>query len=285
MICNGACVTWAARSSLIALLAASLLLGASPGFADSVTGDYPTLDIDTHNQPLSQTGPVTVAGTTNLVTGTGMIILSTVSNDLQGVVNASGAGISLADLNGLNLGNIDAGVGTVILDVGGTISQSGSMTAGTLDVNAGGNVTLTNSGNSIAALGPIDAAGAFALTNSQALAVTSTIDATSVTFTVANGVTVNGGAVVTADQVVMNTGVLSVQGAIDGDLEIKSTATLAGTGTVGDTAIRSGGTLAAGNSIGSSPSMATCSWMPARALQSKSIRSAPKATSSTLPAT
>jgi outer membrane autotransporter protein len=245
---NGA----AARAALLVLLGTTAGLPSSlPAQAQSVVapGAYPTLTVSSGGQSVTQSGPVSVTGQTTIVAGTGTINLTNSGNDFGGQVVAAGSGIALADVNALLVGVLNADLGVVSLSAGGIISQIGSVEAWTLNVTGGDDVTLSNAANRIDVLGNATITGDFTLANSLALNINS-LTADNVSLYVASGVSVGTTGVITADQVTMNTGLLTVNGQVDGAVNILDGASLGGTGTVGNTTIASGGTLAPGNSIG-----------------------------------
>lgn len=212
-------------------------------------GPYPTLTVSSGDQSVTQSGAVSVTGQTTIVAGTGTINLTNSGNDFGGQIVAAGSAIALTDANALLVGVLNADLGVVSLSAGGTISQIGIVEAGTLNLTGGDDVILSNTANRIDLLGSATITGDFTLANSLALNINS-LTADNVSLHVASGVTVGSAHSITADQVTMNTGLLSVNGQIDGAVNILDGASLGGTGTVGNTTIASGGTLAPGNSIG-----------------------------------
>jgi outer membrane autotransporter protein len=238
-----------ARLGLFATIAG--LCSSLPAQAQYVVapGAYPTLTVSSGDQSVTQSGAVSVIGQTTIIAGTGTINLTNSGNDFGGQVVAAGSGIALTDANALLVGVLNADSGVVSLSAGGMISQIGLVEAGTLNLNGGDDVTLSNTTNRIDLLGSATITGDFTLANSLALNINS-LTADNVSLHVASGVTVGSTHSITADQVTMNTGLLSVNGQIDGAVNILDGASLGGTGTVGNTTIANGGTLAPGNSIG-----------------------------------
>jgi len=242
----------AARAALLALSGTIAgLCSPLPAQAQYVVapGPYPELTVSSGNQSVTQSGAVSVAGQTTIVAGTGTITLTNSGNDFGGQIVAAGSAIALTDANALLVGVLNGDLGVVSLSAGGMISQIGIVEAGTLNLNGGDDVILSNTANRIGLLNSATITGDFTLANSLALNIYS-LTADNVSLHVASGVTVGATHSITADQVTMNTGLLTVNGQVDGAVNILDGASLGGTGTVGNTTIASGGTLAPGNSIG-----------------------------------
>src|SRR3546814_9051444 len=65
---------------------------------------------------ISQTGVLTVTGTSNFVAGANAITLTGAGNNFTGAVSLSNSGannVSVRDANGLILGNVNVGTGTL----------------------------------------------------------------------------------------------------------------------------------------------------------------------------
>ncbi|MDR7273034.1 filamentous hemagglutinin family protein [Pelomonas saccharophila] len=145
---------------------------------------------------ITQSGALTVTGTTGLSNGSGNITLTTATNDLQGAVsvtatgttqlsNGSGKALTLGTLNTHALtvstsgANLDLGSGTVTGNLSatttgtGTLTQSGALTVtGTTTLsNGSGNITLT-SGNDLQGAVSITSSGATQLSNANGNALT-----------------------------------------------------------------------------------------------------------------
>jgi Repeats of unknown function (DUF5649) len=123
----------------------------------TVAGD---LQATSGNGAITQSAALSVAGTTNLASGTGAIALADAGNNLQGVVSASGGAVALATADKLSVSTITAG---------GALSLSGASIAGVeaskLGVNqfsltAGGPITLVATAGGIGNVGT-EASGLF----------------------------------------------------------------------------------------------------------------------------
>lgn len=230
------------------------MAASSPGWAqdlvldattDASGGDFSISGVN----DVTQTGPLIISGRT-VIAIAGHANLSNAANDFVGGVLVSGASyLTLSNQGALYIHEMNV-TNDASIDAGGVVTQLGAISARELAITAGADVTLTSASNAVTRLGVVDVSGNFSFTNSQALQVKSTLDASTVTFGGSSTVTVTDAGVITTTQVTRNAGVLVVDGTIDGAVRISSGATLAGSGTVGDTEIQSGGTLAAGNSIG-----------------------------------
>ena len=98
----------------------ALILGAS-----TVSG---TLNVTT-NGALTQSGPVTVTGTTTLAAGAANnITLNNAANDFGTVGITSGNNVALTDANALVLGALPRSVAPSALTTGGALTQSGALT-------------------------------------------------------------------------------------------------------------------------------------------------------------
>ena len=137
-----------------------------------------------NNGAVTQSGPLTVTGTTNVQAAAGSITLANASNDFVGAVTAGGTGISFTDVNGFTAATINAGSGTVALTAGtinanngigtvtgasGTLSSGSTVGAGfpasTLAVNfQGTSLLLTGSASTWNLSGP-PAQPVFSVTN------------------------------------------------------------------------------------------------------------------------
>ena len=179
-----------------ALVAAVSAIGANIGLTDSVPMTLGTVDASGNlivnsngaldlgtstvggtlaaasaNGNVSQDGPLSVTGTTDIMAGTGNISLANAGNTLVAAVSAAGGQISLTDALPLILGTVDASGNLVVnstggLDLGkstiggnlvansgnGNVSQDGALSVvGTTDIVAGsGNVQLNNPANLLA---------------------------------------------------------------------------------------------------------------------------------------
>ncbi|MFO0775093.1 MAG: filamentous hemagglutinin N-terminal domain-containing protein [Nitrospiraceae bacterium] len=107
------------------------------------------LDVTT-NGAVTQSGPLTVAGTTTLTVGSGNnITLTDAANDFSTVSIASGNNVALRDVNALDFGASTIS-GTLDVVTNGALTQSGPLTvtgATTLTVGATNDIALTNATN------------------------------------------------------------------------------------------------------------------------------------------
>lgn len=94
---------------------------------------------------ITQTGILTVSGTSSFTAGAHQITLASASNDFTGAVSLSNSGannVSLRDINSLDLGTVSVGSGTLTIQAGAGISQSGAIT----QASGGGAVSVTSTG-------------------------------------------------------------------------------------------------------------------------------------------
>ena len=100
--------------------------------------------------PLTQSGPLTVIGMTTLAAGAGNdITLNNPGNNFSTAAVASGNNITLADINGLDLGGSTVS-GTLNITTGGALTQSGPLAVSgvtTLATGSGNDITLNNVAN------------------------------------------------------------------------------------------------------------------------------------------
>jgi hypothetical protein len=189
---------------------------------------------------VSQTGVLTVDGTTSVSAGANPITLNNAGNDFAGAVTVDNTGanaVSLDDstaltLNGAVGGNLTTSAGATIFgtttvggDLGvtatGAVTQTGVLTVdGTTSVSAGANpITLNNTGNDFAGAVTVDNTGANAvlLDDSTALTVDGAVGGNLTTSAEAttfgpSATTVGGNLGVTATGAVSQTGALTVDG-------------------------------------------------------------------------
>ena len=148
---------------------------------------------------LSQTGVLSVAGTT-AITATGQnVSLTNVSNDFVGAVSSTANTLALADSNALVLGASTVG-NTLSVTTGGALTQSGALSvAGTSVINSvGQDVTLNNAANDFTGAVSIAARNA-SLTDTNALSLGAS--------------TITGAAVALAGGALTQTGALTISGA------------------------------------------------------------------------
>ncbi|HVB66099.1 MAG TPA: hypothetical protein VND01_00220, partial [Candidatus Acidoferrales bacterium] len=146
---------------------------------------------------ITQTGALTVAGTTTLAAGAANnITLSNAGNAFTGAVGiTSGNNVSLTDVNSIILGTSNV-TGTLNINAGGSVTQSGAVTANTLTGTLTGGASAFNLNifnNKITNLGVsagagITAPGGFFLTNGN-----NWINVNGVVTTTNSPITINAG--------------------------------------------------------------------------------------------
>jgi hypothetical protein len=152
---------------------------------------------------ITQTGALTVAGTSSFTAGANAITLTNASNDFSGAVSFSNSGandVSVTDVNVLALGAGTFG-GNLTVVTNGAITQAGALVvAGTSSFTAGANtITLTNASNNFTGAVSLSNSGsnAVSVTDTNAIVLgASTIGG--VLTVVANGTITQTGAVVVA---------------------------------------------------------------------------------------
>ena len=201
------------------------------------------LVVNSHNGAITQTGALSVTGTSNLDAGTGNITLMNAANDFTGTVSASGDEIQITDANALTFGAVTTTGNLTVnstgaLDLGttsvggnlaanshnGTITQTGALSVtGTSNLNAGtGDITLTNVSNDFT--GAVSATGAAVqLTDANALTL---------------GTVATTGDFLVASNGALDLGLLTVGGALsanstNGDITQTGVLTVTGTSTLG----------------------------------------------------
>jgi len=115
------------------------------------------------------------ANTVTFVAGSGDVTAINAANDFGTVVVTSAKNAALADANAIDLGasTMSGNLGVIS---GGAVTQSGAIAAARLNMTAGGNVTLTDAGNRIAALGDVSRSGSFSLYSGNGLQVEGKLD-------------------------------------------------------------------------------------------------------------
>jgi hypothetical protein len=204
---------------------------------------------------ITQTGAITVAGTSSFNAGTGVITL-TQSNNFTGSVtlNSTGASVAITDTNAIDFGASTLGSGTFTVNAVG-ITQSGVITVvGAASFNAGngvitlinpsnnftGAVSLNNSGANNVAIVDIDditigvtslGSGTFAVTGSN-IKLNSNVTTTNNIQTYTGNVVVNGdngsGGLVLSS----GSGAINITGNIDSKSSNNYSLTLTSTGDV-----------------------------------------------------
>jgi autotransporter-associated beta strand protein len=196
------------------------------------------------------TGANTYTGGTTIAAGTLQIGAGGTAGSITGNVANSGT-LAFNRTDAVTFAGVVSGTGglsklatnTLILTGANTYTGTTTISAGTLQIGAGGTA------GSIA--GNVANSGTLAFNRSDAVTYAGVISGTgSLSKLAANILTLTGTSTYTGATTV-SAGTLAVNGAIASSaVTVASGATLGGTGTVGGTTIQSGGTLAPGNSIG-----------------------------------
>jgi hypothetical protein len=167
--------------------------------------------------PITQTGAITVGGTSTINAGANPITLNA-ANDYLGTVNLTGSNVSITDVNSITLGALSVS-GTLTINALSTSFLSGF--SATDYSFSGGSYTL--------------AAGTYNLGGTTTVSGTATV-------TVA-GATVNASTVNVS-------GVLDASGSVTGSINLLAGGTLKGTGTIVGNVTNNGGTVSPGASPG-----------------------------------
>jgi fibronectin-binding autotransporter adhesin len=144
---------------------------------------------------------ITVGGNAIISGGAGVITLNDAGNDFQGTVALSNSGannVAVTDTNAIVLGTVAVGTGSLTVNAGGSITQSGVTTI--TQTAAAGVASFTTGGAVIALTNANDFTGAVALANTGAnnVAVTDTNAIIMGTTSVGTGsLTVNAGGAIT----------------------------------------------------------------------------------------
>jgi hypothetical protein len=101
------------------------------------------LSADSGNGNITQTGALSVTGTTGIAAGTGDVTLSNPGNDFQGAVSLAGDTVAIADANALTLGVVTT-TGNLTVDSTGALDLGTTTVGGDLSADSGnGNITQT----------------------------------------------------------------------------------------------------------------------------------------------
>jgi filamentous hemagglutinin family protein len=134
-----------------------------------------------------------VKGTTTIAAGAANdVLLNQAGNDFTGAVITSGKNITLTDANALVLGTTTANAGGALtLAAGGSVTQTGVVTAPSLTATLTGAASALNLGtqtNKVTQLDAITAPGGFTLTNgNNAVAINGAIATTDTNVSIASG--------------------------------------------------------------------------------------------------
>ena len=161
-----------------------------------------TGNLDATGVGLTQSGALTIGGTTTLAAGAGNdITLATAGNDFTGGVGiTSGNNVTLADSNAIDLA-ASAVSGNLSVSSAGAITDSGALTVGgttTLAAGAGNDITLDTAGNDFTGSVGITSGNNVALVDSSALDLAAS--------------TVSGNLAVTSGGNITDSGALTVAG-------------------------------------------------------------------------
>lgn len=175
---------------------------------------------------ITQTGAVSVLGTSTLNAGTSAITLANAGNTFGGAVSLTGSNATLVDSGALTLG-ASALTGNLSATAAG-ISQSGALAvAGATTLNSGNAaIALTNTGNALSTLAVTQAAGVDVV-NGRALTVTGVASAGDTKFTTMSGdLTAQGNWSIAGGDLALSAGATTGRGIATGG-DVLSSATLA----------------------------------------------------------
>jgi hypothetical protein len=129
------------------------------GALDLGTMTADSLNATSNGGNIAQSGSALITGTTSLNAGSGAVLMDVPLNDFVGMITADGlGGITIVDQNGMVVGTINAGSGSVKLTSGGDITGPGFVTGGSgifsstggtdtqvtgVGITIGGTMTLT----------------------------------------------------------------------------------------------------------------------------------------------
>ncbi len=164
------------------------------------------LTAKSNNNAITQSGALTVAGTSDINAGSNTITLNNASNDFTGALSASGGTVQITDMNTLLLGSLNATtltLASVNTNLQGTLStlSNFNLPSGIFTINPGG--ALTTGAASIAAGATLATGGSFTATGPITVggilqgSPTGPITATGQTVTVTSGglLNLNGGSI------------------------------------------------------------------------------------------
>jgi hypothetical protein len=153
------------------------------------------LTVISNGGAITQNSAITVNGAASFTAGGNSIILSGFTNTFGGTVslNTTGANNASVTANSLNFATSRIGGTLTAIAATGGITESGVITAGTLNVtNTLSATDFSSQANMITHLGTINASGqTFSIQNAQALDQTGTITADTLNVTTAGGLTLN----------------------------------------------------------------------------------------------
>ncbi|MGN6227657.1 MAG: beta strand repeat-containing protein, partial [Dyella sp.] len=143
---------------------------------------------------ITQSGALSVTGTSSLDAGSGAITLTHAGNDFGGAVTATGQGVSLEDIGDLTIASLNSGTNaTVSLTAGGALTLPASTIAtGTADL------TLAANGGSLLVPGALSGANVTLIGRDGISLGNNLSSAGTVTLTSSNGAISQSGGVITA---------------------------------------------------------------------------------------
>ena len=143
---------------------------------------------------ITQSGALSVTGTSSLDAGSGAITLANAGNDFGGAVTATGQGVSLEDIGDLTIASLNSGTNaTVSLTAGGALTlPASSIATGTADL------TLAANGGSLLVPGALSGANVTLIGRDGISLGNNLSSAGTVTLTSSNGAISQSGGVITA---------------------------------------------------------------------------------------
>jgi len=156
-----------------------------------------TMFVITHGGPLTDSGNLSVAGTTTINGGSSLVTLDQAGNNFGTAFVSTTNNVTLVDANALDLGASNIG-GTLNVTVGGALTDSGALVVtGTTTITAGANnVTLNEAGNDFSLLG-ITSANNVVLVDSNLLGLAASTIGGTLNVTTSGSITDTGNLVVT----------------------------------------------------------------------------------------
>lgn len=167
------------------------------GFAVSGIASGGAVTLAATTGAITQTGGITGASLIANANGAGgAVALTDAGNDVASVSGSAAGNFAYADATAVAVGGISAGNTVTLTAQASDLTQTGAITAAALTANAGGAVTLTGPGNSVASVGG-GAGGNFAYTNSTALSISGIAAGGNVTLEAGTGGISQTGAITT----------------------------------------------------------------------------------------
>ncbi|MBL8265847.1 beta strand repeat-containing protein [Steroidobacter sp.] len=146
---------------------------------------------------VTQSGALTVNGTSNVTANTGAIALTNAANDFVGAVNLNaGVDAAVTDVNALALGTSNVAAGLTVA-ANGAITNAGAIVVGgptTVTAGVGNDVTLNNTGNDFTGAVSVTSANNVTLVDANSLSLGNITTAGGLTATVNLGNLISSGA-------------------------------------------------------------------------------------------